>query len=475
MNKALLIPLLISLGTSGAQAEDDRFTTDYDDATNGVNRVKIWEKQSINEGAPSSYGSQTQAQGSVGISVDGQSLESTWDRFNNSTEVQTVRSQTTTIASDLSDLATLVATLEEGGAWALIEPIVSDWSVVTDTSDWDPDLAAVTDQYQFRDGELSRERLVEVYEEHRDTGEQRLVESYAQQETQYFYNARLINTSQTPNPADGTEGWSEWKDYGQPIDCQEWTPKPESWPSNALIPQGRTCRQPQKRAKYIWLVDEDTNDESLIDIFTNTSDGGMTDKNGNPVDYEKSADSGPFCFFNCNSNSYAIGDRFREYRVTQRATGPNFRNGCFYDESDVPIHHRTDEGGVNGGEKYLVETFFSNNVSAGTNMVLGVHVEGFNIVDWTYSCFAGFCSQSNTFGADWIDTPYDPAVSPFRSARNNGNSLLVSEMPILVPAIGKKITIGRKMSEDSYQRDYWYDDGQWTEAYRKHKVCISNI
>jgi len=419
--------------------------------------------------------------------VDGQSLDSTWERFNNSTEIQDLRSNVSTISSNLEDLNDLVTTLELGGLWELIDPIVGSWNISTDTGAWQPSILVVNDEYQFRDGEKTQERLVETYERHKETGGERLVDSYAQTETEYFYNARYIEAAASSDgsvPGDA-RGWSYWEDVGAPHNCNAWLPRQRDWPRNTLMQQSRLCQQDSTREKYVWEVNRETGEETLLDHLTNWNDGKTIGSSGN--DYTNLAASISSCGgYVCWGNPFTKDGDLHQTRTHAKGTGRTLRNGCYYSETEE-VHHKTysytsfygSAGYITknvGGPRYMVRTYKSNNAYTSANSVLEVYVEGWPILSGYRSCSFGGCTNQTPAKDGWVDRPYDATKSPFKAARikTNKGGLVVSEMPIYLPAIRKKITIGSKVAETVVTRTSWYDGGTWQEYDRKFKVCISN-
>jgi len=65
--KVFLVSLISAFGATHGMAEDSRLKTEYDVINEESSRVKIWDQDAVNEGAPKSYGAQTQAKGGVGI------------------------------------------------------------------------------------------------------------------------------------------------------------------------------------------------------------------------------------------------------------------------------------------------------------------------------------------------------------------------------------------------------------------------
>ena len=254
----MIVPML-------AFSEDDRFSTNYEKRVEEQGeRIRIWNSPRVQSEAVRSIQGLEKDQGSVGLALEGTSLESFVERLREAPEFQAFESQVGTTSQRLSSLDNLVTTLENSSVWELMEPVVGEW-VVTSTSgnaEWSPSSSRVQfDEImvQSKDGLATKERMVEIYEKNKKTGEERLVESYVQTATQYEFDRRSITAGENPyDPQQkiNRSGWTDWLNAGDPYNHREPMPKPhEIWsgmPFNQIAPYD----QDKKRFKYIYRVNK---------------------------------------------------------------------------------------------------------------------------------------------------------------------------------------------------------------------------
>ncbi|WP_139339109.1 hypothetical protein [Marinobacter lutaoensis] len=471
--------LLLSMPTL-ALPEDDRFLTSYDKRVEELGqRIKIWNSPRVQSDTVRSIQGLEKDQGSVGLALEGTSLEAFVERLREAPEFQAFESQVGTTSQGLSSLDNLVTTLENSSVWELMEPVFGEW-VVTSTSgsaEWSPPSSVALPNkitVQTKDGTATKERMVEIYEKNKKTGEKRLVESYVQSATQYEFDRRSITAGINPDnpeqPID-SNGWTNWEMIGEPYDYKELLPKRSDIWSGMPFNQIQPYKVKEEAYKFIY----------------------------------KDVPDGDYQFIETATQSQ-VKELYESVRLT--GTKPLPGNGCYYDpelgKNTYKVWAKSRGFGaeyietiVKDNPRFVAKTFYSTNNSSGNNHIItdfyfdGVPIHetpedsGCSIV-CLYS-IEELNPMKTWYGATdkGISGQPDPEnILPLRTARNGSGSgssnmvdtnvVLVGDLPFIWDGGRKEFYLGRKMKEDVVTKESWSGGSTWKEYTREYEVCMRN-
>ncbi|OLF81945.1 hypothetical protein AWH63_10415 [Marinobacter sp. C18] len=516
--------------TTGLHAEEteDRALTEYEQrmAEDGQ-RIEIWNSQRVIDTRPGSVTGIEQDQSSVGMQLEGGSLSSTAERMMQSPEFQAFEGQIDTQTQALGELGGLVTELENGSVWELMEPVVGNWSVTATTGSalWTPRTWTVTDSQsvvQEKDGSATKQRLVEVYEKNRSTGEERLVDSYVQETTQYEFDRRSVIAAENPDTGEQPvdyQGWSAWVPVSEKYGYSEWLPKRENiW---AGLPFYQVQHYTQDHERYKWIYKfVSPSEQTFLEEFTQTSVSGdsIFDEQGTKVADKSCA----FCF---GGSEYSSAPEGGHISRSTTGTKPLPGNGCYYDTSEVAyndpgnftrwgVKYEDEYGAVSqksGNPKYVIKTYYSSNqYTGGDHIVYQAYFDGVELlgnaepssasggVGCIMVCggFGGspgyapvmehefwFGDVAEAQSVNGIDPP--DYIYPVRTARNsNGavsntnytatNTVLTKDLPFIWDGGRKEWYIGAKKTDRSEARTGIFGNNSWTDRYRTYQICMRN-
>lgn len=518
--KNLLPALAFCMATTGAMAEEDRFSTNYDNAREeSGERVFIWNSEKVQGEEPTSVSGIEKDQGSVGLTLEGNSLKSTVQRLRETPEFQAFEGEIDNTTQELTGLNSLVDTLENHSVWELMEPVVGNWAITATTgmATWVPSTWTAkpfTTMLQTKDGSATKERMVEIYEKNVQTGEERLVDSYLQSATQYEFDRRTVSAGvnpENPNTNLDNRGWSEWTPVSDAYGHSEWLPR------RGAIWQGMPFWQVQHYTvdyeRYKWIYEHPPGvDKTFLGKYTMTSLSG--DKVYAPNGQEIGEDNGCGSFICWGSSEHSDAPEFKENRRKLTGTKRLPRNGCYYDEGDSSTFERW---GTRSGDYaktqsksnprfYAKTTYSTNQYTGGDHILTQFYFDGVEIHrNEASSCSGLFCGGigfgtptipvhlmetwfgSMSFESYGSSAPEPEYKLPIRTYRNygsqssstttdhkNSNVVQTRDLPFIWDGGRKKFYLGRKKTESVANHSGWYGSNNWKVYTRTYEVCMSN-